>query len=84
VQFTVKARESQAPGALGYQLDYGDGTSDRNVVAQFCRAEPAPADEETWQLSHRYSSAGRYTATVTVSANCTSDRATTTLNLTAG
>jgi hypothetical protein len=82
VQFVVDAREQKAPGLLGYQIDYGDGVSDGNAVAQFCRS-PAPA-HDTWKLQHAYTSVGAFHPSVTVTANCTPDHATATVAVTVG
>lgn len=82
VAFTATAHETHAPGALGYQLSYGDGATDQNAVAQFCRAEPAGPTSETWPTKHAYRASGTYTVVVTVRANCTSDRATASLSIT--
>jgi hypothetical protein len=82
VEFVIDARETSAPGLLSYQITYGDGASDGNVVAQICRS-PAPA-HTTWTLHHSYDTAGEFRPSVTVTANCTSDRATATLTLAVG
>jgi hypothetical protein len=84
VTFMVTARESHEPGSLSYRLAYGDGATDQNQVPQLCRAGPGSLAQQTWQLTHRYRAAGTYSAAVTVSAGCTPDRATATVNLTIG
>ncbi|MHB1444249.1 MAG: PKD domain-containing protein [Acidimicrobiales bacterium] len=72
----MKASESHAPGALAYQMAYGDGSSDQNNVPTYCSSGPGSPASQTWQLSHSYTKAGTYRATVTVKANCTSDTVT--------
>jgi hypothetical protein len=81
VTFTLTATESHAPGALGYVITYGDGTSDSNPVPQFCVAGPGPPSSQTWTLIHRYTAGGTYTVTATVSVNCSPDKATATLTV---
>ena len=76
VAFTVKASESHAPGALAYQMTYGDGLSDQNNVPAYCASGPGSPASQTWQLPHSYAKAGTYRATVTVKANCTADKVT--------
>jgi hypothetical protein len=80
----VSADESHAPGALTYQIYYGDGATDQNTAPTVCQGGPGPAANETWQLFHTYSQSGTYTVTVTVLANCTSDRTTNTVTVTIG
>ena len=82
VQFTIKASESHAPGALVYQLQYGDGSSDQNTAPTTCRGGAASPAQQTWQLSHRYAKKGTFFARVTVKANCTPDQATATVTVT--
>jgi hypothetical protein len=79
VEFNLAANASDAPGALGYQLHYGDGTSAENVVPQFCVAGRGTPTRETWRLTHHYTAAGRYHVSASVYVNCTSDHATTTV-----
>lgn len=79
MQFTIAADETAAHGALAYRLTYGDGATDQNVVAQYCLGGAGAPQTQQWQLTHRYASAGRYSASVTVTANCTPDRATATV-----
>jgi hypothetical protein len=74
VRFVIHATAAQAPGLLSYQVEYGDGTSDQNVVAQVCRGGTIPPQRETWRLTHRYERAGRFLVRVTVAAGCTPDR----------
>jgi hypothetical protein len=75
VRFLIHARQPAAPGPLSYQVEFGDGHSDQNVVAQVCRGGDVPTAVEDWQLDHRYARAGTYRATVTVLAGCTPNRA---------
>ena len=82
MQFTIKASESHAPGALVYQVQYGDGSSDENTAPTTCRGGPAPPLQQTWQLTHRYSKKGSFFAHVTVRANCTPDQASASVTIT--
>ena len=75
VGLVLHAEQPAAPGALAYQIDFGDGTTDQNVVAQVCRGGPTETARETWRFSHRYPRAGTYTVVATVSAGCTPNRA---------
>ena len=75
VQFVITAREEHAPGMLGYQLSYGDGASDQNVVAEVCRGGTIGSAHDTWKLTHRYTTTGTFTASASVTANCTPDHA---------
>ena len=84
VEFNLTANASDAPGALGYQLHYGDGTSAENVVPQFCVAGRGTPTRETWHLTHRYKAAGRYRVSASVYVNCTSDHATATVVVSIG
>jgi hypothetical protein len=81
-EFKLSAHERDAPGALTYRLAYGDATTDQNTTPTICRSSPRFPAQETWHLTHRYAAAGTYVSSVTVSANCTSDRATATATLT--
>jgi PKD repeat protein len=81
VMFTLKATESQAPGALRYQIAYGDGATDANAAPMYCTAGPGRAASQAWSLAHRYSAPGTYTVTATVGVNCSPDRATATLTV---
>lgn len=83
VQFEVMASERHALGALGYRLRYGDGTTAANVVPMFCLAGKGAPVRQTWRLSHRYGSPGRYTVSLTVYVNCTSEHVTTTVTVSA-
>ena len=80
VTFTVKATETQAPGALYYEVTYGDGASASNVTPAICSAGPGttPASQ-TWSLAHQYSAAGHYTVVTTVGVNCSPDKTTVTV-----
>lgn len=79
VQFNLSANASHAPGALGYQLRFGDGTTTQNAVPQFCVARRRTPARQAWRLTHRYKTAGRYAVSASVYVNCTSDHATATV-----
>ncbi len=81
VKFNLTANASHAPGALGYQLRYGDGTSAENVVPQFCVVGGGAPTRETWHLAHRYKAAGRYRVSASVYVNCSGDHATATVTV---
>jgi hypothetical protein len=82
VEFNLTAYASHAPGAFGYQLRYGDGTSAaQSTVPQFCIAGGGTPRRQTWRLTHRYKAAGRYHVSVSVYVNCTSDHATATVTV---
>lgn len=84
VQVTVRADATHAPGALGYEVHFGDGTTAHNAVPQFCLAGPGPSRKATWHLTHRYARAGTYHLAVRVSINCTTTAATAHLSVRAG
>jgi len=84
VDFTINATESHAPGALAYQVAFGDGATDQNNTPTYCSSGPGPAAGDTWQLAHVYAKKGRYQASATVRANCTSDRVTVQVVITVG
>jgi hypothetical protein len=75
LQVTVSARDPGAHGALAYQLAYGDGRGAHNVTPLLCTASVSP-QAQTWAFSHAYATAGTYTVSATVTANCTPDHAT--------
>ncbi len=80
VEFNLTAYAPHAPGALGYQLRYGDGTSAaQSTVPLICVEGRGAPMRQTWRLTHRYKAAGRYRASVSVYVNCTSDHATATV-----
>jgi hypothetical protein len=79
VTFTLKATDSSAPGALHYQVTYGDGGMDSNVTPALCTAGPGQPASQTWSLTHQYASASSFTVVAAVSVNCSSDKATATL-----
>jgi hypothetical protein len=82
VEFNLTAYAPHAPGALGYQLHYGDGTSAaQSTVPQFCVAGGGTPRRQTWRLTHRYKAAGQYRVSVSVNINCTSDHATATVSV---
>ena len=84
VAFSVNAYESHAPGALTYQISYGDGATDQNTAPAICQGGSELPASQNWQLSHAYSQSNIYTVTVTVVANCTSDHTTNSLTITIG
>ncbi len=76
VEFNLNAYAPHAPGAIGYQLRYGDGTSTaQNIVPLICVAGRNTPTRQTWHLTHRYKAAGRYRVSVSVYVNCTSEHA---------
>lgn len=77
VGFSVTANATDATGALGYQLSYGDHTTDQNAVAQFCTSGNGSVSNGAWSFSHRYAAAGTYPASVRVFVNCSSHEVTT-------
>jgi PKD repeat protein len=82
VEFNATAYERHALGAVGYRLRYGDGDATPPIMLpQFCTNTSRPV-HETWRLSHRYKSPGRYTASLTVYVNCTGNHATATATVT--
>jgi hypothetical protein len=77
IGFTITATAGHATGGLGYQITYGDGRSDHNTVPKFCIGGTGAANQASWAVSHRYTSAGSYDASVRVYVNCGVDAATT-------
>jgi hypothetical protein len=77
IGFTITATAGHATGGLGYQITYGDGRSDHNTVPKFCIGGTGAANQASWAVSHRYTSAGSYGASVRVYVNCGVDAATT-------
>jgi hypothetical protein len=77
--FTLKAVDSSAPGALHYEVTYGDGGADSNVTPALCTA-PQP-QTQTWFLTHRYATATNFTVVASVSVNCSPDKATATMTV---
>ncbi len=53
VGFSVTANATDATGALGYQLSYGDHTTDQSAVAQFCTSGNGSVSNGAWSFSHR-------------------------------
>jgi hypothetical protein len=70
VTFTVTLRETAPRGALGYALQFGDGSGSQSVPKPSCRADPGPPKQQTWTLHHRYRSPGVYRASVLGHASC--------------
>lgn len=81
VVFTIVASATHATGALHYDVQYGDGTSDADAVPEYCVAAPGPAASQTWMLSHQYKAAGTYTVSITVAVNCSGQSATATMTV---
>lgn len=75
MQISVRGSDTQARGALHYDISYGDGTSSRELSPQFCSALPRSV-QRTWSFSHRYADEGTYRIRVTVGAICSSGTAT--------
>jgi PKD domain len=84
VSFIISIRDRAGTGALGYQLDFGDGASSGNVTPLFCRALPALPEHESWTVRHRYRSPGRYRFLVHGHANCSPYRITATADVGVG
>ncbi|HXZ62505.1 MAG TPA: hypothetical protein VEG62_07165 [Acidimicrobiales bacterium] len=82
VVFLLSAHESDALGAFGYHIAYGDGATDENPVPQWCRAAPGQPASQTWRLVHSYAKPGTYTVTASVAVNCTTDRGSATVTVT--
>ena len=82
VVFSLSAHENDALGAFGYQIAYGDGTTDQNAVPQWCRAAPGQPASQAWRLVHSYAKPGTYRVTARVAVNCTSDRTSATVTVT--
>lgn len=74
VRFTVRVSDTEAHGALGYRIAYGDGTSGTIALPQYCTAGSRAASR-TWHLEHRYAKKGSYRVRVTGSAVCTAGSA---------
>lgn len=84
VDFDISYTEAQAYGAVGPAvLSFGDGTSQGWGIPQYCTADPTAVSGDR-QVTHDYESAGTYSSSVTVVANCTPDHVTLTLPVTAG
>jgi hypothetical protein len=76
VELNLAIYAPHAPDALGYQLRYGDGTSAaQSTVPLICVEGRRTPMRQTWRLTHRYKSAGRYRVSASVYVNCTSDHA---------
>jgi hypothetical protein len=73
VHFEVSVSDSHANGALGYIVEFGDGSSAAPVMPMYCLAVSRPA-HQSWQLSHRYLRAGNFKATASGFSNCGSGR----------
>ncbi len=76
VAFRLHLAASHAVGALGYQLNFGDGTSRANPIPMYCLAGAGVAAHETWRFNHQYRKAGVYHVSVVGFVNCSPARAT--------
>lgn len=83
VRYTIRATDARAPGALGYEITFGDGASARSALPQFCVSGRGRPTRARWRVTHRYTS-GTYHVTVTVRANCTQVAATARLTVKPG
>src|SRR5271170_2236774 len=54
VQLSLSVSDSHATGALGYLLEFGDGSSAAPAMPMYCLAGGGRPAHQTWQLSHRY------------------------------
>ena len=75
VAIRLRLDASHAVGALGYQLNFGDGTIRANPIPMYCLAGAGVAAHETWRFDHRYGKVGVYHVSVTGFVNCSSARA---------
>lgn len=83
VRFILQANETHAPGALRYTITYGDGGSGALTTSDVCTKGPGKPVKDVWNVPHTYAAAGTYTADVTVAVNCSPDKATASVSLTA-
>jgi hypothetical protein len=83
VRFILQANETHAPGALHYSITYGDGGSGALNTPSVCTKGPGKAVKDIWNVPHTYAKPGTYTANVTVAVNCSPDKATASVSLTA-
>ena len=81
VQFKLSVSDSHATGALGYLLEFGDGSSTAPAMPMYCLAGGGRPAHQTWQLSHRYVRSGHYRVMASGFANCGSGRVTATVNI---
>jgi PKD domain len=81
VQFNLSVSDSHATGALGYVVEFGDGSSAAPAMPMYCLAGGGRPAHQTWQLSHRYVRSGHYKVTASGFANCGSGRVTATVNI---
>jgi len=84
VTVQLRMADGGAGGALGYQLDFGDGSASANAVPQFCQASPRTQERESWHFVHRYSRSGLYRISVVGRVNCTDVRASTAVSVSIG
>jgi len=68
VLFTIEATESQPAAPISYEIDFGDGTEQGSGKSPPCSAPENPSSD-TWHLSHTYSSDGKFTVLLTVTAS---------------
>ncbi|HXR21689.1 MAG TPA: hypothetical protein VN786_03950 [Acidimicrobiales bacterium] len=81
VQFNLSVSDSHATGALGYLVEFGDGSSAAPAMPMYCLAGGGRPAHESWQLSHRYVRSGHYKVMASGFANCGSGRVTATVNI---
>jgi len=81
VQFKIYFSAAHAHGALGYVLQYGDGTTSANPIPLFCLAGPGRPAHATWDLAHRYARPGNFKVVASGYANCGPGRLTTTVHV---
>lgn len=80
VRVVVVATAAHARGAIGYDISYGDGTSARDVLPQFCLAGHGGTRHARWRFTHHYAP-GTYEMTVTMHVTCAPGHVTTRLTL---
>ncbi len=81
VQFNLSVSDSHATGALGYLVEFGDGSSAAPAMPMYCLAGGGRPAHQTWQLSHRYPRSGHYKVMASGFANCGPGRVTATVNI---
>ena len=81
VRFNLSVSDSHATGALGYLVEFGDGSSAAPALPMYCLAGGGRPAHQTWQLSHRYLRSGHYKVMASGFANCGSGRVTAAVNI---
>ena len=81
VRFNLSVSDSHATGALGYLVEFGDGSSAAPAMPMYCLAGGGRPAHQTWQLSHRYVRSGHYKVMASGFANCGSGRVTATVDI---